>query len=350
MSDAAEFDVSANELALDALAERVLSQRPGDADPEWDEWSRTHLDAFFRRAEHHEFRSFDRTQLHYCVLAHPKPKAWVLVSPGRVESYLKYQEVALELVAAGFAVAMIDHRGQGHSERLTSHHEQGHVNQFADYAHDFEQWVQELRPRLGDLAVHILAHSMGGAIATMYVQSKPHEIQSLVLSAPMFGINTTPWPQWFAGPLTRSLTALNRLVTPGKFWYAPGTGDYQKLPFAENKLTHSEARYEHFSRMYADMPNIKVGGPTTHWVTEALEAAEQCIQSANKITIPVLVLSGTADRIVDPRGHQRFAEKLTHERSQLKEIPDSYHEILMESDARRAMAITAALTFFEETR
>ncbi|WP_194757505.1 alpha/beta fold hydrolase [Aliidiomarina indica] len=348
MSDEVEFDVSASELALDALAERVLSHRPGDTDPAWDEWSRTHLEAFSRRVEHEEFRSFDRAQIYYGVLAHPHPKAWVLVSPGRVESYLKYQEVALELVAAGYSVALIDHRGQGHSERLTSHHEQGHVNQFIDYAHDFERWIAELTPRMSDLPVHILGHSMGGAIATMYAQNKPHNIASLVLSAPMFGINTAPWPQWFAAPLTRSLTALNRLITPGKFWYAPGTGDYQKLPFAENKLTHSEARYEHFSRMYTDFPQIRVGGPTTHWVTEALEAAEQCIAHAHKIEIPILVLSGTADKIVDPRGHQIFASRLTHEKSRLKEIPGSYHEILMESDERRNMAIDAALEFFAQ--
>ncbi|RUO32736.1 alpha/beta fold hydrolase [Aliidiomarina sanyensis] len=346
MNETATLDISATELALDALAERVLDARPEDSDPAWDEWSRTQLAAFFRRAEHLEFRSFDRAHIFYCVLEHPHPKGWVLVSPGRVESYLKYQEVALDLVAAGFSVAMIDHRGQGHSDRLTSHSEQGHVNRFADYVQDFELWIEELQGRFGELPLHILAHSMGGAIATLYVQGKAHRVKSVVLSAPMFGINTAPWPQWFAGPLTRSLTALNRIVTPGRHWYAPGTGDWKKLPFQENKLTHSEARYEHFTRMYTEQPQIKVGGPTSHWVTEALVAAEMCIEQADRIAIPVLVLSGTADQIVDPRGHGRFAEKLTHADSRLQKIDGSFHEILMETDPRRSAALKEAIAFF----
>lgn len=36
----------------------------------------------------------------------------------------------------------------------------------------------------------LLAHSMGGAIATRYIQTTPaHPFSALALSAPMFGVN-----------------------------------------------------------------------------------------------------------------------------------------------------------------
>ncbi len=60
----------------------------------------------------------------------------VLICPGRIESYVKYAEVAYDLFHCGFDVMIIDHRGQGRSGRLLSDTHRGHVVNFSDYVDD----------------------------------------------------------------------------------------------------------------------------------------------------------------------------------------------------------------------
>ncbi|MCH8493608.1 MAG: alpha/beta fold hydrolase [Idiomarina sp.] len=365
----------------------ILNRRPADTSPDWLLWANEDLAEFYRYVEHAEFRSNDGLEIHYAVFenrelpilsdaqagddplnqptdqfvarlaegheheAEPN-RGWVFIAPGRVESYLKYQEITLELVAAGYSVAMIDHRGQGHSDRLTDHHQQGHVDRFNDYARDFAEWVQLLQPRIGDAPAYILAHSMGGAIAALYLQTYAgsdeypfNPFQKAAFSAPMCGIKTKPFPFWVAKPLTKALASINGILAPRKQWYAPTTGDYVTLPFAENELTHSENRYQWFSQMYHEFPKIKVGGPTNQWVAEAIAAARQVVLNAQRIKIPVLVLQGSEDAIVAAEPQQQFVTALVHSASKLVPVAGARHEILMESDAIRERALKHILQF-----
>ncbi|MCL4409506.1 MAG: alpha/beta fold hydrolase [Gammaproteobacteria bacterium] len=340
-------------VAHESLAQKVLSVRPKDTDSEWSQWAAQELTKFYRSIEHREFTSRDGKEIHYGLCRPENPRGWVVISPGRVESYIKYQEVALEFVAEGYAVAMIDHRGQGHSTRLTANQQQGHVGRFLDYAEDFAEWLALLKADFADKPVYLLAHSMGGAISMTYLQQvagrhgySPSPFHKAALSAPMMGINTAPWPLWLAKPMTRSLAALNQFLSPKRHWYAPGTGDYQKEAFAVNRLTHSEARYDWFSQMYQDLPAIKVGGPTNHWVAEGVQAAEQVVQLAERVDIPVLLLQGDQDIIVAPEPQHRFVDKLAHPASRLEPIAGAKHEILMETDAIRAPALAMIQRFF----
>lgn len=370
----------------------ILNRRPADTSSDWLRWAHEDLAEFYRFVEHAEFRSSDGLEIHYALFeqrelpvlnddqANNDPlnqptdqfvarlseqheaaqreqeaklnRGWVFLSPGRVESYFKYQEITLELVAAGYSVAMIDHRGQGHSDRLTEHHQQGHVNRFSDYARDFAEWVQLLQPRIGDAPAYILAHSMGCAISALYLQTYAgsdeypfNPFQKAAFSAPMCGIQTRPFPFWVAKPLTKVLASINGILTPHRQWYAPTTGDYETLPFAENELTHSESRYAWFNQMYTSMPQIKVGGPTNQWVAEAIAAARQVVVNAGRIDIPVLVLQGSEDVIVAAEPQQQFTTALANGESKLIQVAGARHEILMESDAIREQAIKRIFQF-----
>jgi lysophospholipase len=171
--------------------------------------------------------------------------------------------------------------------------------------------------------------------------------QKAAFSAPMCGIKTKPFPFWVAKPLTQALATMNAILAPRKQWYAPTTGDYVTLPFVENELTHSEIRYQWFSQMYADHPTIKVGGPTNHWVAEAIAAARQVVLNAKRITIPVLVLQGSEDAIVAAEPQQQFTSALPNAASKLVPVAGARHEILMESDAIRERALQHIFQFLQ---
>src|SRR6516225_1698505 len=66
----------------------------------------------------------------------------VCIQPGRTEFIEKYFEVVGELRRRGFAVAVLDWRGQGGSGRLMRNSLKGHVKSFADYEDDVAQFMK----------------------------------------------------------------------------------------------------------------------------------------------------------------------------------------------------------------
>src|SRR3990172_8408879 len=65
----------------------------------------------------------------------------VCIFPGRAEFIEKYFEVVGELRRRGFAVAVLDWRGQGGSSRLTRNPLKGHINDFAEYEEDLSHFI-----------------------------------------------------------------------------------------------------------------------------------------------------------------------------------------------------------------
>ena len=47
-----------------------------------------------------------------------------------------------------------------------------------------------------------------------------------------------------------------------------------RLPFILNVLTHSHERYRRYLRYYTDFPQLRLGGPTYHWMREGPETGD----------------------------------------------------------------------------
>ena len=271
----------------------------------------------------------------------------VVVSPGRIESYVKYPEVAYDLFHCGYDVVIVDHRGRGRSGRLLADTHRGHVVNFADYVDDFEQlWQREVESR-GYRQRFALAHSMGGAIPAQFLQRRPQAFDAAAFCAPMFGIQL-PMPVWLADRILDWAESRPAI----RDYYAVGTGQWRPLPYVVNVLTHSRERYRRSLRYYADYPELQVGGPTYHWVRESIRAGRQIIAQAGEITTPLLLLQAGEERVVDNRSHQAFVRLCQTRGTLAKGLPwvinGARHEILFERDAMRAEALNAILRFFAQ--
>lgn len=330
--------------------EHWLACRPADTDPTWSDWADVALADFWRGHEALEFTAADGVHIRYCMWEQPHPSPWLVIVPGRVEAYVKYQELALEWAAQGYSIAMIDHRGQGYSDRLTPRYEQGHVNKFTDYVDDLAQWMAVLAPRIAEQPAYLLAHSMGSAVSALYLaqyqqESAPYPFRAAVLCAPMMGINMGAWPPRLGRALAQVGAWVNRQLSKNKPAYFLGMKDYTRTAFVENDLTHSAARYDFFTHLYQEDPYIRVGGPTWQWLSEALQATEALAKVAEKIQLPVLVLQAEQDAIVTAPAQTAFAARLSHPNSRLVNIAGAYHEILMETDSIRQPALTLIQNF-----
>ena len=68
----------------------------------------------------------------------------VCLFSGRGEFIEKYFETITDLRRRGFAVAMMDWRGQGGSDRLLKNPRKGHVEDFTDFDKDLGQFMSEI--------------------------------------------------------------------------------------------------------------------------------------------------------------------------------------------------------------
>ncbi len=71
------------------------------------------LTDFWRQREEAEFTGVDDIPVHFVRFHAEKNDRVIVVCPGRIESYVKYAELAYDLFHSGFDVLIIDHRGQG---------------------------------------------------------------------------------------------------------------------------------------------------------------------------------------------------------------------------------------------
>lgn len=288
-------------------------------------------------------RGVDNKRIYWCKLTSPKHTKSLTVVNGRVESCFKYQELFFDLFQQGYDIYAFDHRGQGRSQRLVDDSDIGHVHVFNDYVDDMQKVVEHVN--LSQYQFNgIVAHSMGGAIATRYLQQTPsHPFDAACLSAPMFGI---PVP-WYIKPFAISFAHVLSAVY-GKPTFASRNQHYLDKPFAGNFLSQSSTRYDWFRSLYHQDSELQVGGPSYHWVWQSLIAAKQCLQQTRQLRLPVLLMQAGDDRVVVNKAHQVLFKKLrkTNPHCQLLTIEHAKHELLFESDHYRTQALDAMLQFF----
>ncbi|WP_230492786.1 lysophospholipase L2 [Martelella alba] len=302
---------------------------------------------FWHRREEGEFIGAQDLPIRFVRLRSPRHRHVVVISTGRIESYVKYPEVAYDLFHCGYDVMIIDHRGQGRSGRLLSDVHRGHVLRFADYVSDFTEFWRRYVADRGYRRCFALAHSMGGAILALFLAAQPDACDAAALCAPMFGIRL-PMPHWLAW---RILEWAERRPDM-RDYYAVGTGQWRPTPFMLNVLTHSPQRYRRSLRFYADEPGLRIGGPTYHWVREGILAGNDILAKAAAITTPLMLLQAGEEKIVDNRRHEAFCQAMAAaghpcEANNPVRIEGARHEILFETDILRAQALNGIIDFFE---
>lgn len=292
----------------------------------------------------------------------------VVIAPGRTESSMKYVEVAYDFIRRGYSpVYAIDHRGQGFSDRMLANPEKGHVVEFDDYVDDFAQFLSTvvLKDRsVNQSRLFLISNSMGGAITTRYLQrvSAHTPFRATALFGPMLEIAFDAGMTESKARFQASVICLTGLELKGRSCdgYAEAQwGDYDpslrgidpKHPNPQN-LTHSPARYELRDYLWnIKWPFLAVGGPTVRWVWQSTKAAQQMRKARNldRITTPMLIVSGEKDIRVSNARHLWYCKKLTSlgKTCQNLVVPEAYHEVLMESDDMRTPAMESMWRFFE---
>jgi lysophospholipase len=257
------------------------------------------------------------------------PRGSVVLSGGRTEPIEKYFEVIDELRARGFAVLAHDWRGQGLSHRRMPDRLRGHGVAHGDLVADLLALVDHVREALPPPRIAV-GHSMGGCVTLLALEAGG--FAGCLLSAPMLGLYTGRMPP----ALARLVARLRCLTGRGADDVAEPPIDPFTLPFEGNPLTSDPVRFARHRRQLAACPDLALGGPTWSWIDAAFSGMALVArrERLRAITTPVTICAAQRDRVVDNGALRRAALLLP--RGRLVEVPGALHEILMESDERRA--------------
>lgn len=299
-------------------------------------------------AEEGQLMGCDGVPIAYICYRPENAHTAVVISSGRLESYLKYKEFCFELVKNGYAVYAMDHCGQGLSGRLLSDSQVGHVDSYRRYIKDFQQFVDSVVLPDGHKRRVLIGHSMGSCIAALSLYHHPGQFERAVLLSPMFGIHTRPYPDWLARiliKLTHKLSNFRCHWFGGEPTYFMGKHAYKPVPFEDNELTHSPIRYAWFRELYKRLPQLQLGGPSPQWIDASMRAMAFLQQNAEEIDLPLLLLESGEDKIVSSAPTHRFAEKAPD--ATVVTISGAKHELLFESDSYREPALKALFNFIK---
>ena len=243
----------------------------------------------------------------YCQSWQPSrdPKAVLLVVHGFAEHSGRYMNIVNHFVPKGYTVYGLDHRGHGRSEGL-----RGYVEQFSYYLDDLKTFFDMIRSEHGDAKIFIVGHSMGGTIATAYAVEHQDEFDGLILSGA--GLKMGNGSLRILIPLVRVLSL-----------FLPKMGI---TIIDASTISQDEAVVE----AYVNDPLVYWGKIRARLGSELTTAMQKLPHQMLKIALPILIMHGTADRLVDPAGSKILYEKVGSEDKTLKLYDGFYHEIFNE--------------------
>jgi len=225
----------------------------------------------------------------------------LVIVPGFNSHSGYYGWVAEQLVAADLIVYALDLRGRGQSDG-----ERFYVEKFTDYVDDVSAVMTLATSREARLPTFLLGHSAGGVVACLYALDYPRQLTGLISES-------------FAHEIPAPDFAL--AVFKGLSHVAP----HAHILHLKNEIFSRDP--EAVRAMNAD-PLIAHETQPTKTLAEMVRADERLKKEFPSITLPVLILHGTADQATRPSGSQRFYDTVSSQDKILKLYDGHFHDLL----------------------
>ena len=252
------------------------------------------------------FLADDTVRIFYQSWQAQKPKGVVVISHGLGEHSDRYSNIMGALAGDGISFYALDHRGHGKSGG-----KRGHVDRYMKYVDDLKKLVDTVvKSENPGLPVILLGHSMGGLIAMRYALEYPEDLKGLILSAPAL-VPAFAVPGW-----KKSLGKIFSVIAP-------------RLTM-NNELDPADISSDpDVVQSYRDDPLVH-DMVSARWYTEYLDTAEYCLARPAEIEMPLLVIHGTADRMVSPESSRIVFENASSADKKIFTWEGLFHETMNE--------------------
>lgn len=229
------------------------------------------------------------------------PKALIFVSHGAGEHCGRYDELAQMLKGLDMLVFAHDHVGHGQSEG-----ERMVVSDFQVFVRDVLQHVDTVQKDYPEVPVFLLGHSMGGAISILAAAERPTHFSGMVLISPLVLAN----PESASTLKVLAAKVLN-LVLPNM-----SLGRIDSSVLSRNKSEVDQ---------YDSDPLICRTGVKVCFGIQLMNAVSRVERAMPKLTLPFLLLQGSADRLCDSKGAYLLMESSRSQDKTLKMYEGAYH-------------------------
>jgi alpha-beta hydrolase superfamily lysophospholipase len=249
---------------------------------------------------------------HQAWLPDAQPKAVLLLVHGLAEHSGRYANLVGHFVPLGYAVYGIDHVGHGKSEGARVL-----VERFEDFLAPLDTLFDRVRSRHPGVPVFVVGHSMGGLIGATWLLGHQDDLAGAILSGPSVKV-----PDNISPAIILIGRILSRLI--------PGAGI---IALDARGVSRDPAVVQ----AYVDDPLVHTGKITARLGAEMLRAMQRIGTEAHRIRLPVLILQGGADKLVDPAGARFLHEHIGASDKTLKIYENLYHEIYNEPERRQVL-------------
>jgi len=226
-------------------------------------------------------------------------RAAVALVHGLGEHSSRYEHVAKYFNEHGLGVVAMDHRGHGRTGGKRGH------GSYDVILEDIDHLLQETAQRYPAKPVFLYGHSLGGALVLYYGLKRHPMIKGVICTSPGLIPAQDPGGKIL---LARVMSALapsfqieNGLDVSGLSHDTAVVKAYQADPLVHGKIS---------ARLGLDL----------------IENGKWIIEHAAEYPLPLLLLQGSADRLVNPAGAKQFAPKVK-DNFRFKLFDGWYHEL-----------------------
>ena len=238
------------------------------------------------------------------------PIAVLLVVHGLAEHSGRYSNVVNYFVPGGYAVYSFDLRGHGKSEG-----KRGYVEHFSYYLDDLRTYYDIVRQENKNAKIFMVGHSIGATIATDFAINHPEKLDGLISSAVVLK----------AGDSVTGLTILMAKVLSLLF---PKMG---VSPIDASTISRDKAVVD----AYVNDPLVYRGKISARLGTELLNEMKRLLSTISELSLPMLIMNGTADRLSNPASSKILFDGVSSKDKTLKLYQDFYHEIYNEPERQQ---------------
>jgi alpha-beta hydrolase superfamily lysophospholipase len=217
-----------------------------------------------------------------------------------------YPNLARHFPARGITLYAYDMRGNGRSPG-----QRAYLRAWHEYRGDLHAFLDRVREWEGDVPLFVLGNSLGGLVVLEHALHHPEGLAGVIAAAPPLGQVGVP-------PVLMALGRVLSRILP-RFSLNVGmdlTG-----------LARDPAVVE---AVLAD-PFFHRRG-TARLSTEVTTAIARVQEGASRLSLPLLILHGSDDRMVPPEGSRRFFARVRYPDREFREYPGAYHCLFADFD------------------
>ncbi|XP_020588188.1 monoglyceride lipase-like [Phalaenopsis equestris] len=237
-----------------------------------------------------------------------KMKAILVIMHGLNEHSGRYVHFASQLTASNFGVYAMDWIGHGGSDGL-----HGFVPSLDWVVADTEIFLEKIRSENPGVPCFLFGHSTGGAVVLKAALFSHMEsmLEGIILTSPALRVKP---PHAFL----LAVAPLLSLVLPK---YQLREGNEVDIPVSRD-LSAMQAKYSD--------PLVYTGPIRVRTGYEILRISSYLMQNLRSVTIPFLVLHGTADKVTDPLASKDLYNEAASKHKSIKLYDGFLHDLLFE--------------------